>query len=128
VALDDTRERLLNQLAAELLAAGFQPPRTEAMFEKLRVGKGHDRELLQVLIDQGHAVRLKENVIFHRANVEKAEALLVEFLRLHREITPIEFKDLLAISRKYAIPLLEYFDSQRVTIRIGDKRILRGGA
>jgi selenocysteine-specific elongation factor len=52
----------------------------------------------------------------------------VEFLRLHREITPIEFKDLLAISRKYAIPLLEYFDSQRVTIRIGDKRILRGGA
>jgi selenocysteine-specific elongation factor len=127
VALDDTRERLLNQLEAELLAAGYQPPRSEEMFEKLRVGKGHDRELLQVLIDQGRAVRLKENVIFHRTNVEKAEALLVEFLRLHREITPIEFKDLLAISRKYAIPLLEYFDSQRVTIRIGDKRILRGG-
>jgi selenocysteine-specific elongation factor len=127
VALDETRERLLRQIEAELLAAGYQPPRTEEVFERLQVGKGHDRELVQVLIDQGQVVRLKENVIFHRTNIEKAEALLVEFLRQHREITPIEFKDLLAVSRKYAIPLLEYFDSQRVTIRVGDKRLLRGG-
>jgi selenocysteine-specific elongation factor len=127
VALDETRERLLAQLEAELLAAGYQPPRTEEIFARLQVGKGHDRELLQVLIDQGRAVRLKENVIFHRANVEKAESRLVEFLRQQREITPLEFKDLLGISRKYAIPLLEYFDSRRVTIRVGDKRMLRGG-
>jgi selenocysteine-specific elongation factor len=52
--------------------------------------------------------------------------LLVQYLRDHREITPIEFKDLLGISRKYAIPMLEYFDSQKITIRVGDKRILRG--
>jgi selenocysteine-specific elongation factor len=127
VALDETRERLLAQLEAELLAAGYQPPRTEEIFARLQVGKGQDRELLQVLIDQGRAVRLKENVIFHRANVEKAESRLVEFLRQQREITPLEFKDLLGISRKYAIPLLEYFDSRRVTIRVGDKRMLRGG-
>jgi selenocysteine-specific elongation factor len=73
-------------------------------------------------------VRLKENVIFHRANLEKAESLLVQYLRDHREITPIEFKDLLGVSRKFAIPLLEYFDGQKVTIRIGDKRVLRGAS
>jgi selenocysteine-specific elongation factor len=126
VALDDTRERILNELEAEFLAAGFQPPRVEDLFAKLNIGKGHDKALLQVLLDQGRAVRLKENVVFHRSNLVKAESLLVQFLRDHREITPIEFKDLLGISRKYAIPMLEYFDSQKITMRVGDKRILRG--
>jgi selenocysteine-specific elongation factor len=126
VALDDTRERILNELEAEFLAAGYQPPRVEDLFAKLNIGKGHDKALLQVLLDQGRAVRLKENVVFHRANLAKAETLLVQYLREHREITPIEFKDLLGISRKYAIPMLEYFDSQKITIRVGDKRILRG--
>jgi selenocysteine-specific elongation factor len=126
VALDDTREQLLRQVEAAFLAGGYQPPRVEEVFEKLQVGKGHDRELLQVLVDQGRAVRLKENVVFHRQVLQKVEATLVQFLREHREITPVEFKDLLGISRKYAIPLLEYFDSQKLTIRVGDKRILRG--
>jgi selenocysteine-specific elongation factor len=126
VALDDTRERILNELEAEFLAAGFQPPRVEDLFARLNIGKGHDKALLQVLLDQGRAVRLKENIIFHRTNLAQAESLLVQFLRAHREITPIEFKDLLGISRKYAIPMLEYFDGQKITIRVGDKRILRG--
>jgi selenocysteine-specific elongation factor len=126
VALDDTRERLLHDLEAELLTAGFQPPRMEDLFAKLTIGKGHDKALLQVLLDQGRAVRLKENVVFHRSNLVKAESLLVQFLRDHREITPIEFKDLLGISRKYAIPMLEYFDSQKITMRVGDRRVLRG--
>jgi selenocysteine-specific elongation factor len=128
VALDDTRERLLNELEAEFLAAGYQPPRVEEVFDKLKVGKGHDKELLQVLLDQGRAVRLKDNVVFHRSNLKKVESLLVQYLRDHREITPIEFKDLLGVSRKYAIPLLEYFDSQKVTIRVGDKRVLRAAS
>jgi selenocysteine-specific elongation factor len=126
VALDDARERLLNALEAEFLEAGYQPPRVEEVFARLNIGKGHDKALLQVLLDQGRAVRLKENVVFHRANLAKAESLLVRFLRDHHEITPIEFKDLLGISRKYAIPMLEYFDSQKITMRVGDKRILRG--
>jgi selenocysteine-specific elongation factor len=128
VALDDARERLLTEIEAEFRAAGYQPPRVEELFDKLKVGKGHHKELLQVLIDQGRAVRLKDNVVFHRANLEKAEAILVQYLRDHREITPIEFKDLLGVSRKFAIPLLEYFDGQKVTIRVGDKRVLRGAS
>jgi len=128
VALDDTRERILRELEAQFLAAGFQPPRAEELFEKLKLGKSQDKQLLQVLLDQGHAVRLKDNVVFHRTNLEKAESLLVQYLHEHREITPIEFKDLLGISRKYAIPLLEYFDGQKLTIRVGDKRVLRGAS
>ncbi|MGH8058196.1 MAG: SelB C-terminal domain-containing protein, partial [Candidatus Entotheonellia bacterium] len=79
-------------------------------------------------VDQGRLVRLKDQVVFHRENLIKAEALLVQFLREHREITPIQFKDLVGVSRKFAIPLLEYFDNQKLTIRLGDKRVLRGSS
>ena len=124
VALDDTRERILNELEAEFLAAGYQP-RAEDLFAKLNIGKGHDKALLQVLLDQGRAVRLKENVVFHRSSLAKAESL-VRSIYATIEITPIEFKDLLGISRKYAIPMLEYFDSQRSPCASGISESARG--
>ncbi|MBI3327004.1 MAG: selenocysteine-specific translation elongation factor [Nitrospinae bacterium] len=127
VTLDETREALLKQLESAFLAAGYQPPRVEEVFQTLALEREGDRELLQVLVDQGRVVRLKDNVVFHRANLLKVESLLVQFLREHRDITPIQFKDLLGVSRKFAIPLLEHFDGQKLTIRLGDKRVLRGG-
>jgi selenocysteine-specific elongation factor len=48
-------------------------------------------------------------------------------LHERREIGPGDIKDLLGISRKYAIPLLEFFDGRRVTMRVGERRVLRGG-
>jgi selenocysteine-specific elongation factor len=50
---------------------------------------------------------------------------LVEFLREHGEISTPQFKEMTQASRKYTIPLLEYFDTQKITIRIGDNRRLR---
>jgi selenocysteine-specific elongation factor len=53
------------------------------------------------------------------------EQQLRAYLEQQGELTAGEFRDLLQISRKYAIPLLEYFDNQRITVRMGDKRVLR---
>jgi 2',3'-cyclic-nucleotide 2'-phosphodiesterase (5'-nucleotidase family) len=53
------------------------------------------------------------------------EQQLRSHLEQQGELTAGEFRDLLQISRKYAIPLLEYFDNQRITVRMGDKRVLR---
>ena len=61
------------------------------------------------------------------APLQAAVGQVLDFLRQRQAITPQEIKDLLGISRKYAIPLLEWLDSQRVTVRVGDKRILRDG-
>jgi selenocysteine-specific elongation factor len=51
---------------------------------------------------------------------------LIQFLRAHHEITTAQFKEMTEVSRKYAIPLIEYFDNSRITIRVGEKRLLRG--
>jgi selenocysteine-specific elongation factor len=77
------------------------------------------------MISQGILVKAKEDIYFHSAVLEELQKQLVAFLKEHGEITTPQFKEMTRASRKYTIPLLEYFDSQKVTIRIGDTRRLR---
>ena len=87
----------------------------------------HGRKILQLLIETGLLVRVRDDLFFHREAIEG----LVEKLRAYaaehepeRLIDVPTFKDLAGISRKYAIPLLEYFDRERITRRAGDRRIV----
>ena len=93
--------------------------------ERQKLPAADARALLQVLVDQDRLVRLKGDVFYHKDALEQIEQRLRAHLEAHREITAGEFRDLLQISRKYAIPLLEHFDGQRITLRTGDKRVLR---
>lgn len=83
------------------------------------------KKLVEQLTRRGDLVRLKD-LIFHRDAIADLRTKLVAFLTQHREISPSQFKELVGQSRKYSIPLAEYFDAQRVTLRVGDQRRLRG--
>src|SRR5439155_558846 len=80
-------------------------------------------ELFQVLVQSGKLVRVKDSLFFHAQALEAIQAKLVTMLRERKEIGPSDIKDLLGISRKYAIPLLEFFDERRVTPRVGETRM-----
>jgi selenocysteine-specific elongation factor len=86
----------------------------------------HARKLLQLLLDAGTLVRVHGDMIFHKVGLVDLEKRLRAFADSHAEraIDVAAFKDLAGISRKYAIPLLEYFDRKRVTRREGDKRVV----
>ena len=87
----------------------------------------HARKILQLLIDNGTLVRVQGEMFFHSHAIEHLKGLLREFATAHepeRLIDVSGFKDLAGVSRKYAIPLLEYFDRERITVRAGDKRII----
>ena len=87
----------------------------------------HARKILQLLIDDGTIVRVHGDMFFHAAalgNLKKAMLQFAEENGPDRLIDVAQFKALANISRKYAIPLLEYFDRERVTRRAGDKRII----
>ncbi len=71
---------------------------------------------------------MKEDLYFHQAAIEELKAALIDFLKKNQEITVNQFKDLTQTSRKFTIPLLEYFDSARTTVRVGEARRLREGA
>jgi selenocysteine-specific elongation factor len=86
----------------------------------------YGRKVLQVLIDAGRLVRVDGEMFFHASALDDMIARLRAFAasRPDRAIDVPAFKELAGISRKYAIPLLEYLDRQRVTRREGDKRIV----
>jgi selenocysteine-specific elongation factor len=127
VRLDPRQQALIDRLEGEFRTAGVAPPSAEEAFATLRVTRADDQALLQLLLDERRLVRVREGLYFHAEPLREAEARVTAFLRERKEITPQDIKDLLGISRKYAIPLLEYLDAQRVTVRVGDKRVLREG-
>jgi len=72
----------------------------------------------------GEIVRVKD-LLFDAAALRGIQESLVAFLAKRGEIAVPEFKEMSGLSRKYTIPLLEHFDAHKVTLRVGDKRILR---
>ena len=62
---------------------------------------------------------------FHAGVIEELKKKVTDHLEKHKEMMPSDFKNITGVSRKYMIPLLEYFDETKLTIRSGDKRLLR---
>jgi selenocysteine-specific elongation factor len=127
VRLSADQQRAVDRLEADFLRAEAAPPSAEEALERVGLGGDEEHELFQVLVQAGKLVRVKESLFFHTQALDAIQAKLVAFLRERKEIGPGDIKDLLGISRKYAIPLLEFFDQRRVTARVGERRILRAG-
>ena len=80
-----------------------------------------------MLVADRTLVRVKDSLFYHADALRVVQDQLVILLRQKKEIGPADFKDLFGVSRKFAIPLMEYFDAQRVTVRVGERRVLREG-
>ncbi len=102
--------------------AGLAVPATSEVLGRCGVEPGRARALLQILIRHKKLVRISEDLVFHSATLEDLRALLAR-RKGERFLVPA-FKDWTGVSRKYAIPLLEYLDRERVTRRDGDSRVV----
>jgi selenocysteine-specific elongation factor len=127
VRLSPEQQRIIDRLEEDFLRAEAAPPSAEEALGRAGLGGDEEHELFQVLVQAGKLVRVKESLFFHTRALDAIQAKLVALLRERKEIGPADIKDLLGISRKYAIPLLEFFDQRRVTARVGERRILRAG-
>ncbi|MFN3476213.1 MAG: selenocysteine-specific translation elongation factor, partial [Candidatus Methylomirabilales bacterium] len=121
IRLSQEEEAIKAKLEGLYQRAGFQPPDQEAALRE--VGGTKALAVFQRLVDDGVLVKIKEDLYLHREAYERAKALLLDYLKTRPSISVPTFKDLLGISRKYAIPYLEHFDSVRVTRRQGDERV-----
>jgi selenocysteine-specific elongation factor len=127
VRLSPDQQRVIDRLEEDFLRADAAPPSAEEALGRAGLGGDEEHELFQVLVQAGKLVRVKESLYFHARALETIQTRVVALLRDRKEIGPGDIKDLLGISRKYAIPLLEFFDQRRVTTRVGERRILRAG-
>ena len=83
------------------------------------------KPVLQLLTKEEVLVKVKEDLYFHHQALGEMEGKLVNYFKQKKEMSPTQFKEISQVSRKFAIPLLEHFDAKKLTMRIGDKRVLR---
>jgi len=105
--------------------SGLTPPYFRELTKTLDVDAARANDVLMLLVDEGIIIKTKEDLYFHTDAVKDLQNKLVDFLTSNGEITTPQFKDMTGVSRKFVIPLIEYFDSKKVTLRIGDIRKLR---
>ncbi len=126
VSLRDDQQRLKSKVERLFAQEGLQSPSIKELASRLSTDVSEVRKVVGLLVEDGTIIRAKEDIYFHAEAVEKLKGELTQFLRSHHEITTAQFKELTKVSRKYAIPLIEYFDNSKITIRVGEKRLLRG--
>lgn len=105
--------------------SGLQPPTVKDLVSQLSGKEEEVKNILGLLAGEGTLMKVKEDLFFHEQAINRLREQLLAFLVSKGEIDAPQFKELSQVSRKYAIPLLEYFDSIKLTVRVGDKRILR---
>jgi selenocysteine-specific elongation factor len=118
---------LARKVAEFLRAAGSTAPGRAELLEAVKEVSADPKAVEKVvdgLARAGEIVRVKE-LLFDGAALRGIQEKLVAFLATRGEVTVPEFKEMTGLSRKYIIPLLEHFDATKVTLRVGDKRVLR---
>ncbi len=125
VSLAEDQSQIKIKITKIYLNGGITPPFIKDLIEELEVDPAKAKAVLMLLVNEGIIVKVKEDFYIHSENISKLKSVVVEFLKANEEMTTPQFKDMTGASRKYLIPLLEYFDSKNVTIRIGDIRKLR---
>jgi selenocysteine-specific elongation factor len=128
VKLAGAEEDLTRRLEDLYRRGRLSPPTLKEAAAAVNLAPAPLQQLLKVLVNQGRLVKVKEDLYFHQEALAQLKADLVDFLKKHQEISVLEFKDLTQTSRKFTIPLLEYFDGTRVTVRVREARRLREGA
>jgi selenocysteine-specific elongation factor len=109
----------------ELVKGGSEPPFLKEICSGLQIPEKQALEHLSLLAREGRAIRVKNDIFYKPEPLAEIEGKLISCLQAKGEISPGEFRELTGLSRKFMIPLLEYFDAQKLTIRVGEKRLLR---
>ncbi len=126
--LSEADRALKDRIARTLEEAGLAPPTVEALAET--VGEPPDRaeSLVRLLVDEGTLVHVGEGLVMHASAVETAKGVALDLFRTAGGFSTVAFRDALGTSRKFAVPLLDYFDTLRLTVRQGSQRTPGAGA
>ena len=121
--ISQTRLDSLTNCLDIISKGGFQPMRKTRLLEEMGLNEKDGIELLKFATHSKKLVRISEDLHYNPEQFEKILVILRGFFEKNPDINVIQFKELMNVSRKYAIDLLEYFDSQRFTIRKDNIRV-----
>ena len=115
VTLTSTQKQTMTALSRSILSVGLEGPRFDVHVKQTP-------ELLQLLLEEGTLIRVGPHLI-HRVHLDDIKVRVTALLTEKTKMLPSDFKEMTGLSRRFAIPLLEWLDAQRVTVRQGDGRV-----
>jgi len=122
VVLQEDEEQARAAIERAFATAGLAAPAMAEALAKSGVEIKRARTLLEILVRQKRLLRINQDLVFHATAIERLRQILAA--RRSQRFGIAEFKEWTGISRKYAIPLLEYLDRERITRREGDQRLI----
>ncbi|MCF8045835.1 MAG: SelB C-terminal domain-containing protein [Desulfarculaceae bacterium] len=125
VALQVDQQETVKKIKKKYKEAGITPPFYKDICRELNLDKKNARDVLDILLKEKSIIKTKDDLYFDADRIEELKNEVVAFLEKNGEMTTPQFKEMTGISRKFVIPLIEYFDSINLTIRVGDTRQLR---
>ena len=122
VVLKDEESESKTTIENAFASAGLQVPALKEVIAGLKVDKARAQKIVTLLLREKLLLKVSEDLVFHRAALDDLRQKLASYKSKSARIDVGQFKELTGVTRKYAIPLLEYFDRERVTRRVGDTR------
>ncbi|MCX5863541.1 MAG: selenocysteine-specific translation elongation factor [Deltaproteobacteria bacterium] len=126
VSLKADAQSIRTEMETFYAEAGLTPPTVREVQERFaKYPAPLVREVLELLVREQVLVKISEDLYFQGRALAALQEQMVAFIKKEGEIDAPRFKNLTGLTRKFSIPLLEYFDKIKVTIRVGDRRLLR---
>jgi len=124
VVMKDEEAESKEIIEAAFASAGLKVPFLRDVLAGLKVDKTRAQKIVTLLLRDKVLIKISEELVFHQAALAELRRLMAAEKRKSPKIDIARFKDMTGVSRKYAIPLLEYLDRERVTRRVGDERVI----
>lgn len=128
IRLRDEERAFVEKIRTLLESNPLAPPDLKQIENEIGIGRAKLGEIIRVMERDGSIVRIAPELYFLADRIDKVKGILRAHLSERSDITPASFRELFGTSRKYTIPLLEYFDREGITIRVGDIRRLKKGS
>ena len=122
VAMRDEEVESKKKIEDAFASAGLKVPALQEVIASLKVDKARAHKIVTLLLRDKVLIKVSDELVFHRGALEELRRQMAAYKMQSAKIDVAKFKELTGVTRKYAIPLLEYLDRERVTRRVGDIR------
>jgi selenocysteine-specific elongation factor len=122
----EREEKYIREILTLMTGQLFSPPSPQEMKETLGISDTEFSEIFSYLVEQQLVIKLNETMFFSTQAIEEGKKILNQYFDREKELNLATMRDLLNTSRKYVLPLIEYYDRIRFTRRVGDMRVRIG--
>ncbi len=124
VVMKDDEAESKTMIEQAFVSAGLKVPSLREVLAGLKVDQSRAHKLVTLLLREKVLVKVSDDLVFHRNSLAELRRKVVSLKSSTPRIDVARFKEMTGVTRKYAIPLLEYLDRERVTRRVGDERVI----